>query len=296
MPTEIHNPWVESPETRFLIPYPKRRIHGALRHPPIKFTPVDPRVMDALSRVTPLSPNKVDVITPVNSTSEHLLLDDTHTTARPSDWVFKLIHLLEPIPGKRIIEVCSGFSTSCMKLREQGAMAIAIDYRYKDLHRMVNSLQHYFDKKYQLKDTNPNEYEVEIASAVSFIENIPKSGGQNVAALAGSLPFQNGVFDDGFSFNGLSLLVANPDVFLSLIKEGLRVLKPGRIFQVAPFSPFGHELIPSDPEGQRQRQLLDRLTEEGIPFHYVPYQDVAYQDGFGTLLLYRQQHLTVLTP
>lgn len=71
---------------------------------------------------------------------EQGLAEQSYSTAAPLRTVSGFIRFPNDVRGKHILDVGGGASTATLELRKQGALAFAIDYRYKDLRGLKKSV------------------------------------------------------------------------------------------------------------------------------------------------------------
>ncbi len=172
--------------------------------------------------------------------------------------------------GKYILDIGGGASSATFELRKRGAIAYAVDYRYKDLKDLKRSVDKYLlgDSITRSMSADDKFYaNAQRRSRNTFFETVDKTGyNYYIAALAGNLPFKDSMFDLCFSVQAVTrFLIQDYDVFIDSVKEGLRVLKPGGELQLQPW--LGSRLAPWPIEWRKTAtNLHTHLREKGIKY------------------------------
>lgn len=218
---------------------------------------------------------------------EFLRLQEIHFAHRQSATsisdVWKYIEQPTIIKDKRILDIGSGASTTAMELQNAGAHPIAVDYLYSDSDKLTGSIQSFVDflneypKSFKINEGRP----MSLAEATHFtsFRNLVERSARDfshdlvetpnikyVAAVASALPFRDETFDLAYSTNCLSDYFSEPELFVHIVREVLRVLKKGKQLQIGPwqedyFARVAQNYIPADIE-----KVYEILRIKGIPF------------------------------
>lgn len=180
------------------------------------------------------------------------------------------------LKGKYILDIGGGASSATFELRKLGAIAFAVDYRYKDLKNLRRSVDEYLLGPSKGGPIPPDEQDYvnkQRRSRNTFFETIDKGYNYYIAALAGNLPFGDKTFDLCFSVQTISaFLIKDGGVFMNSIEEGLRVLKPGGELQLQPW--LGSSILPWSKDLRKTAaDLHTYLREKGIKYAVEPTAD-----------------------
>ncbi len=203
----------------------------------------------------------------------------------------------QDVGGLRILDIGSGGSNSSLLLREKGAIVVALDPRHKDLPSLKRFVDKYISDRFSdseiTVDQNTQSGELWIAKyelgvnkrrtikAFDEFLNQANAGEGNVAGTAEALPFLDNSFDFIFSHDCISRIhVHNFEMFIQAIQEGLRVLKPGKEFQIGPWAAYGPAVSAEIDTVQALRQYLNKRhikyqfqplsrTEDSLRLHII---------------------------
>lgn len=198
---------------------------------------------------------------------EQKLTQESFSTAAFYELVSRIINFPSELKGLTIVDIGAGASPAVLELQRRGAIAIAVDYRYKNPKEVKTSVDRQLtganpiargNKALQEKihkevseeipfGANPHLWSLAVKMAKTaekgqeqqfikmsrkardeFLFNLKKGKIEAVAAFAGALPFKDNSLDFCYSLQCLStFLLKDGEVFMGAIKEVLRVLKPG---------------------------------------------------------------------
>lgn len=222
------------------------------------------------------------------------------------------IFIPENVNGLKILDIGGGASTIALELAEEGAEAVAIDFRYadpKDLKRSVdrtNTGTKHLRHNQKVIDTqlkvakqlgNPQlrrivnssvkESDQVLKEAMkrfrknrdTFFNSIGNGRVDYVAALAGHLPFADETFDMCIAASSISVFSINDaEVFNQTVDEALRVLKPGGILEIIPWVSDG---LVWDEQDYKTAESVEKKLREMDAEHYVAHG----RSKLGTFLL-----------
>lgn len=174
------------------------------------------------------------------------------STASDFDMVSSSIVFPRELKGLRILDIGGGLSLATHVLRRKGAEAVSVDYKYRNLKELKESLDRHLKQQSQGARAAIMKPFVRMQreKGQHFFNSLRPHPSQYVAAYAGALPFLSESFDFCFSEQSLSMLpLQNIDVFLLDFFEAMRVLKPGGELQIHPWFHGGQ-----GPWGKRQQE------------------------------------------
>ena len=179
-----------------------------------------------------------------------------------------MIDLPSDLHDKTILDIGGGASDFILNLRELGAHAISIDFRYKDLEELTAPYTGYLKDfltqnpvhaeavrlrqpsdgtslleklgnflKEKMLEKGWGGYAVQSERTHKrFLEDVRSNGGTSyVAAFAERLPFKDNIADFCYSIECLSAFtINNKSAFIKSVSEAIRVLKPGGELQIYP--------------------------------------------------------------
>jgi len=192
-----------------------------------------------------------------------------------------LINFPKDVSGLTIVDIGAGASPAVLGLQEHGAKAIAVDYRYEDLKDLKTSID---------RDLSGNRMNQVLSIARGMGESIKDTRGdmkqyarsmrkdmglffhahenrkiQLVAASAGSLPFRDESVDFIFSIQCISrFLIKDRDVFINVVSEATRVLRPGGELQLHPWISTVYDWNKEDK--YNAWELKAYLKEQNMPY------------------------------
>ncbi len=77
---------------------------------------------------------------------EHVMAEESFSSPAAFDTVAVFVAFPRNVQGMRILDIGGGASAATLELRRRGAVAYAIDYRYKDIRDLKRSVDHYLGK------------------------------------------------------------------------------------------------------------------------------------------------------
>lgn len=208
--------------------------------------------------------------------AELLQSEKSPSTAADFEMVSAHITFPKDVKGKVIIDIGSGVSPVVLRLRREGAIAVGIDIRYRNLGELKNSADQYIKNHLQSADADISE---SVSRHQEFIRRVSRNrnvffnrfrAGDRpyVAAQASALPFLNNSVDFAFSDQCLSIgVIHDRQVFLEAVAEGLRVLKSGAELQMCSWLMRAESGKWSTEMFENANVLLEQLLANNIPFH-----------------------------
>jgi ubiquinone/menaquinone biosynthesis C-methylase UbiE len=205
---------------------------------------------------------------------EKQIAQESFSSAFPSEGAFTYIDFPKDVRGLTIVDIGSGASTATLELQKQGANAIAIDYRYKNLKEVKRSIDRYLSSTIPSADrrmmVEVREYNRQMRNSMrAFFHAHENREIQLVAASAGSLPFKNESVDLIFSIQCITrFLIKDKDVFINAVSEAIRVLRPEGQLQLHPWISTVYEW--NKKERRNAWELTAYLKEQNIEYFVQP--------------------------
>lgn len=135
--------------------------------------------------------------------------------------------------GLNVLDIGSGFSPFTAEAQRRGAkFAVGVDRGYGDM----DNFSRLFDGRLNFQSIFLSEQIVkeQRANKRLFLESLGIA--QYMAALGGSLPFTEGVFDLCVAFSSIStFFMKDPKVLSAQVQEAMRVLKNGGELRMFPW-------------------------------------------------------------
>lgn len=239
---------------------------------------------------------------------ESKIAAESYPTAANFNLVSKYIWFPPNVEGSTILDIGGGASTAVLELRRKGAQAYAVDYLYGNLpsfeqsiddfivdpshqSRLIRQEQPLFSTLNQLNTMKPlgidrkvwrekasrkTYYDMTRNTSEEFLSSVSTAGSPYVAALAGALPFSDDTFDMCYSLQCVSqFLVEDPEVFMTAVLEGIRVLKPGAVLQLHPW--LRHPSEGNTPAWRESAYRLHRYLQENQIHHVLQQPPAAIQ-------------------
>ncbi|MEK7070677.1 MAG: methyltransferase domain-containing protein, partial [Patescibacteria group bacterium] len=166
--------------------------------------------------------------------------------------------LPENLEGHAFLEVGAGISDLTEELNMRGARALATDPLYESQKKVNDAMQGVFEA------WGRDDYITEALQR--FKKSKKEHPDRYIPAFASSLPFQDEVFDSVISTHLFSAyLDLNYEVLESSMRECLRVLKQGGLFQVYPWvwqTDYGDGI--DEVRLKNGRKVLKALRKQGM--------------------------------
>ncbi len=217
---------------------------------------------------------------------EQNLAVESFSTANSFEQTSKIIDFPRQVAGLTIVDIGAGASTCVAELREKGANALAVDYRYynpKKLKRSVDrklaDVPAILNERVNEARTNLGAFfteDLEISGQQQFVRlsrklrdrffyNLGLGRGQYIAALAGFLPIRSNSVDFVYSTQALStFLLKEAEVFQSAMDETFRILKTGGEIQIQPW--ISNLFHWSNEERGNAQAFLQHLENSSISY------------------------------
>jgi len=154
----------------------------------------------------------------------------------------KTIKLPTDVKGLRILDLGAGASSAPLDLVARGANVVAVDAKYHDATWLKDSIgQHHARMSVFLNDLSvsgaispeikqrveENERKNNKGSQRFFVDFLKEKKVRYVSASAANLPFKDNTFDFAYATRWVNYLAIEPELFLQVVEEALRTLKPG---------------------------------------------------------------------
>lgn len=162
-----------------------------------------------------------------------------------------------------ILDIGSGASSSVSTLRKKGAMAIGIDYNYKDPAEFTDRAQGFINFNY-------SGYEKWREKRIlnKSLKEIRKNEDFLIAGLAEELPLADESVDFAYSMFCMTVFHTNDyKTFTKAFSEAMRVLKPSGELQLAPWVDQDSNRLPfSQKQTYNARKFIKSLDKAGMPY------------------------------
>jgi len=217
---------------------------------------------------------------------EQDLAEESFSTANNFEHTSKIIDFPRQVAGLTIIDIGGGASTCVAELRERGANAISVDYRYYDRKKLKRSVDRkladvpaILNERVDQVRTNLRAFfteDLEVRGQQQFVRhsrkyrdrffyNLESGHGQYITALAGFLPIRSDSVDFVYSAQAVStFLLKEMGVFQNAMDEIFRILKAGGEVQIQPWiSDLFHW---SNKEKENAHVFLQHLENSSISY------------------------------
>lgn len=145
----------------------------------------------------------------------------------------RLISFPRVLSGLRSLDIGAGASDLVCKLLEEDADAYAVDPAYLNMSGLIEQVKL---ANMLLKLRYGDIYKPRDTALERFIRSSKEQPTRYKQAFASSLPFEDNYFNLVYSINSIFPYVdADPQLAIRVIKECLRVTKPGGMIQLFPF-------------------------------------------------------------
>lgn len=201
------------------------------------------------------------------------------TTAFDLEMLWKSIDFPRDVTGLLILDIGSGASLATTRLREMGARAFAVDFRYRDLKEMRRSIHGYLMDPFKgarLSKEGKKFIKRMKKSQATFFNDIGANDGSYVASLAGNLPFPDETFDICYSKACMTPnLIRDLDVFIPVFYEAMRVLKKGGELQISPW--YIERLGVNTAQVDNSKRFIEYLKAQRINYTIEPGETVEWE-------------------
>lgn len=146
----------------------------------------------------------------------------------------QLLRFPKSVRGLKTLDIGCGASDVTARLLAMGADAYAIDPRVRNLSEIRTKA---LDQVAHMRAHGGDTWKHEQEALYTFLRSVKKYPKRYRPSYASSLPFHDNFFDVVFSLNAVTgYLDCDINLLLRVTRECLRVTKPGRTVQYAPFA------------------------------------------------------------